>query len=208
MTKKIIIDYGCGNVESIKRAFYKVDQNFIISNDIREISKATHLVLPGVGAFKNAADKLKQYGFFEIIKKHSQNKLPLLGICLGMQLLFSKSFEFGENSGLDIFKGEVKKIKTSDSSKYKVPNIGWYSLEPNNKLNEEDKLNIHIKSKFYHVHSFYCDPKETENVSHYINFNNKKICVIVRRNNTLGVQFHPEKSREDGLKILKFFGNL
>ena len=140
MSKTVIINTGNGNFLSVKRAVEKYNKNVKISHDPNEILSASKIILPGVGAFKNAADKLKQYGFFEIIKKHSQNKLPFLGICLGMQLLFSKSFEFGENSGLDIFKGEVKKIKTSDSSKYKVPNIGWYSLEPNNKLNEEDKF--------------------------------------------------------------------
>ena len=205
MKKIIIIDYGCGNIESIKRGFNHIGEECKSSNEIAEINSATHLILPGVGSFKKAMLMLKNSNLIPTIINHHKQDKPLLGICLGMQLLFNKSTEFGETEGLGIFSGEVIKLENNDRNKFKIPNIGWYNL---NGSSEKSKIGCLNFGKYYHVHSYYCKPSDQKNITHYINFNNKKICVSYKYKNNLGVQFHPEKSREDGLKFLKFFTEL
>ncbi len=205
MKKIVIIDYGCGNIESIKRGFKHIGEECISSNEISEIDSATHLILPGVGSFKKAMLMLKNSNLIPSIINHHRQEKPLLGICLGMQLLFNKSYEFGETEGLGIFSGDVIKLENNDKNKFKVPNIGWYNLHESSTQNEIKCLNF---GKYYHVHSFYCEPIDQSNVTHYINFDNKKICVSYKYKKNVGVQFHPEKSREDGLKLLKFFTEL
>ena len=207
MKKKIIvIDYGCGNIESIKRGFDYIEENCIISNDISEIRSATHLILPGVGSFKNAINKLSLNNMNDLILNHHNHEKPLLGVCLGMQLFFNKSYEFGETKGLGIFNGEVVKLKSNNKKKYKIPNIGWYALEKNDENKHElECLNI---GKYYHVHSYYCKPDDKKNITHNINYDDEMICVSYKENNVIGVQFHPEKSRIAGLNLLKFFANM
>ena len=205
MKKIVIIDYGCGNIESIKRGFKYVGEECISSREISIISSATHLILPGVGSYKNAMTKLNDSNLIPSIINHHNQEKPLLGICLGMQLLFNKSFEFGETEGLGIFSGNVVKLKSNDKNRYKVPNIGWYKLNENSAENEIKCLN---SGKYYHVHSFYCEPSDKNHITHYINFDNKKICVSYKYKKNIGVQFHPEKSRSDGLNLLKFFTEL
>ena len=204
----MIIDYGCGNVESIKRGFDKINLKCQISDNVKELGLATHLILPGVGAFKNAMNILKNKNFVEVIINHYQNDKPLLGICLGMQLLFSKSYEFGETQGLDIFKGEVCKLQSNNEKKYKVPNIGWYQLDENLENSNEKKIKGLNNGKYYHVHSYYCKPDNQKNITHFINFNDNKICVSYMCKKVLGVQFHPEKSRDEGIDFLKFFASI
>ena len=209
MKKKImIIDYGCGNIESVKRAFEKINKECLISSELNELTSATHLILPGVGAFKNAMQKLKEKKFYNLILDHYKKNKPLLGICLGMQLLFTKSYEFGESDGLNIIDGDVVKLENDQSNEFKVPNIGWYNLIKNENINKNNEQNILHSGEYYHVHSFFCRPKEKENITHNILFNEKKICVAYRKKNVLGVQFHPEKSRKFGLEFLSFFENL
>ena len=209
MKKKIIvIDYGCGNIESIKRGFDSIEENCIISNDASEIKSASHLILPGVGSFKNAINKLSLQNMTNLILDHYNNKKPLLGICLGMQLLFSKSYEFGETKGLDIFKGEVIKLKSNDKKNYKIPNIGWYKLNESNKQKNKKELACLNNGKYYHIHSYYCKPENEENITHNIDYDNNKICISYKEGNVIGVQFHPEKSRKHGLDLLKFFSNI
>ena len=203
-----IIDYGCGNVESIKRGFHKLNIDCDISENLNDLNFATHLVLPGVGAFKNAMRKLKEKKFLGLILEHYKKNKPLLGICLGMQLLFTKSYEFGETNGLDIFKGEVCKLNSFNEETYKVPNIGWYSLEENLNSGENSKIQKLNNGEYYHVHSYYCKPDVEKYISHFINFDKKKICVAYKFKNVLGVQFHPEKSRDAGLDFLKYFASI
>lgn len=203
--KIIVIDYGCGNIESIKRGFNCIGEDCIASNNLTEIKSATHLILPGVGSFKNAINRLAKQGITDLVINHSREEKPLLGICLGMQLLFSKSYEFGETNGLNILDGEVIKLKSNDKNNFKIPNIGWYKLVPTIKKNEIECLN---EGKYYHVHSYFCNPNNKEKITHYIDYDKKKICVSYKENNNLGVQFHPEKSRQYGLNFLKFFSGL
>ena len=207
MKKIIIIDYGCGNIESIKRGFNSIGENCIATDNLIEIKTATHLILPGVGSFKNAMNRLLSLGLANSIINHSKEKKPLLGICLGMQLMFTKSYEFGKTDGLNIFNGEIIKLESNDKKKFKVPNIGWYNLVrgDNKTKNEIECLN---EGKYYHVHSYYSNPVNKEKITHFIEYNKKKICVSYKENNNLGVQFHPEKSRQCGLNFLKFFSSL
>jgi glutamine amidotransferase len=207
-SKIMIIDYGCGNVESIKRGFDKINIECQISDVTSELKLATHLILPGVGAFKNAMKSLKNKNFLPIILDHYKKNKPLLGICLGMQLLFTKSNEFGETKGLDIFKGKVCKLNSDNDKKYKIPNIGWYKLQENLEAIKDNNITELNNGEYYHVHSYHCKPIDTKKITHQIDFNNNKVCVSYRDKNVVGVQFHPEKSRNAGLDFLNFFASM
>lgn len=204
MKKITIIDYGCGNLLSIKRAIEKVGFKASVSRNLSELKESTHLILPGVGAFGNAINSLDKLNLIEIIKDHSLKKKPLLGICLGMQLLLSSSYEFGFFKGLDIIEGTVEKITSSKKNKIKIPHIGWNTLIFKNKKNN---LNIDKKSSFYFIHSYLANVKKKSSIIAYADFENIKIPAIIQENKVLGVQFHPEKSSFCGLKLLRQFCN-
>ena len=209
-TKTLIIDYGTGNLLSLKRALEHVGAEVIISDNHRKIDDASHIILPGVGAFKKAVDVLKEKKLDEIIKKVVEKKRNFLGICLGMQLLLKKSYEHGVTKGLGIFDGEVKSIKTlKNSIDIKIPNIGWYNLQPEY---EKKQFNIfkdlNDKDNFYFVHSFLSDVKKNNEKNFSIKYFNINIPAIISKNNIFGFQFHPEKSGKSGLKLLKNFTNL
>lgn len=196
-----IIDYGVGNLRSVKNSLdYLSIPNTTIKKP-QEISGFDKIILPGVGAFKPAMEKLNGLGFGEEIKNFAKQNKPILGICLGMQLLFDKSYEYGRHKGLELIKGEVlpfsEKIKDLP-----IPLIGWNSITKEKKSPLLE--NISNDSCFYFVHSFYCKPSDKSVViaaSNYkINFP-----AIVGWNNIFGCQFHPEKSQSAGLQILKNF---
>ena len=202
MKRIVIIDYGCGNLLSIERAIKKVGYNSIISRDLNELRKATHIILPGVGAFGNAISLLKEYSLIEIIKKHTlKEKKPLLGICLGMQLLFSSSNEFGFYNGLDIIEGKVERIIDQTKKKIKIQHIGWKTLE----LLEKKNLSIDENNSFYFTHSYMVNPKNKEIIKAYALFEKIKIPAIIMDKNITGFQFHPEKSSFLGLELIKTF---
>ncbi len=194
-----IIDYGMGNLPNVKRALEKFTNDVIITENIEEITKADKLILPGVGAFGDAMRNIDKLGLREIIKKEAQEK-PLLGICLGMQLLFEKSEEDKEEKGLGIIEGEV--LRFSNEIKLKIPEMGWNSV----KKTKESKIlkNIDDNSYFYFVHSYYVKPKDKEvtagNTYYGLDFTS-----VVEKDNIMAAQFHPEKSHEIGLKILENF---
>lgn len=203
MKKIVIVDYDCGNLLSIKRAIEKVGYISIISRDLKELQKSSHIILPGVGAFGNAISLLKKHKLIEIIKNHSLvEKKPLLGICLGMQLLLSNSNEFGFSNGLNIIEGSVEKITDQTKKKIKVPHIGWNTLKFSEKNSNffMDKYN-----SFYFIHSFMVKPKDQKVIKAYINFQNIKIPAIIRKENIIGFQFHPEKSASSGLELMQRF---
>ncbi len=203
MSKTVIINTGNGNFLSVKRAVEKYNKNVKISHDPNEILSASKIILPGVGAFKDSVSFLKKKKIFEIIKEISNQK-PILGICLGMQLLFENSNEFGLCEGLNLIKGNIRPLPDQkiNGINYKIPNIGWYKLENNSKnlkyLNEK-------KDDFYFIHSFYAKDVKNENLLAFYKFGNIKVPAIVKQKNIIGCQFHPEKSRAPGLNIIKHF---
>ena len=209
-TKTLIIDYGVGNLLSLTRALEHVGSEVIVSDDHKKIDEASHVILPGIGAFKKAVELLKNKKLDETIKKIIEKKKNFLGICLGMQLLLNKSYEHGESEGLGIFDGDVKSIKAfKNSIDIKVPNIGWYNLQLEYEKKQINKIkNINNKDNFYFVHSFMSDVKNDEEKNFSIQYSNLSIPAIISKNNVFGFQFHPEKSGKSGLKLLKNFTNL
>lgn len=187
-----IIDYDQGNIKSLSNAIRKIGFECNLVNSPNSLSMYDVLFLPGVGAFENAMKNLEGRGFIGPIKTYVSKKKKLIGICLGMQLLFEKSHEFGEFNGLGLIKGIVKPFK--DNINLKIPHVGWNSVK--------DFRNNTRELDFYFVHSFYCKPVNQEDwlfkSSYGIDF-----CSGVRRNNIIGFQFHPEKSQENGLLLLK-----
>ena len=199
-----IIDYGVGNLFSLSSSFKAIGADTVITGDAEVIKKADKLILPGVGAFGDAAKKLRDCGLDEIIIEEAQKGKPLLGICLGMQLLFQKSFEYGEHSGLGLIEGQVVPMEGKIPQNLKIPHIGWNALKFYGKsplfkyINEGDCV--------YFVHSYYAENCDTALIAtaEY----GKELTAAVAKNNIFGCQFHPEKSGEVGLKILKAFCEL
>ena len=199
-----IIDYGVGNLFSLKSSFEKIGEKAIVTGNKDELLKADRVILPGVGAFGDAADKLKESGLFEFVKELSKTGKPIMGICLGMQLLFDKGYEYGEHEGLGLIKGEVRPISDVIPKGLKIPHIGWNAL----KFKKNSKIFKYLNDGdfVYFVHSFYganCDDSVSA-VSEY----GAELTASVESGNVYGCQFHPEKSGDTGLKILKAFCEL
>ena len=196
----VIIDYGMGNLKSVYNALKKLECECKISSDIEEIRKADKLILPGVGAFKDCMDNLNKAGLPDVIREEVAKGKPLLGICLGMQVLFQKGFEGEECEGLGLLQGEVRLMEDPD---VKIPHIGWNNLEKNR---EDDLLNGLKDNPFvYYVHSYRATGYRDEDLVVFSTYGSLKIPGLVRRKNVIGAQFHPEKSGEIGLQILKNF---
>ena len=215
MKKKVtIVDTGSGNILSIKRAFEKWDAEVGITDKKEKILSASRLVLPGVGSFKNAIDKLNSKNFIEVISEIKSKEIPLLGICLGMQLFFEESEEFGKFKGLSLIEGKVIKLPvlSLDHEKLKIPSIGWHKLilEDNAFSFKENKFfkNFNSEDRFYFVHSYYANPNDKSLILASYNFGDHLIPSIVAKNNIIGCQFHPEKSGPFGLNLIKNFISL
>ena len=210
MDKISIVDYGVGNLLSVKRGLQACGAEVEIVSDCKNLSESRKVVLPGVGAFSTAMRTLDDLGFSEILKDLAFNDVPFLGICLGMQLLFDKSEEFGIHAGLGILSGKVVKLPSLSKSnnKIKVPHIGWSPLVPSVQSDPFFKQANIWKQKreyAYFVHSFQVNPKRDDlEVAHTL-FGGYRICSIVRSNKIFACQFHPEKSAGFGLKILSDF---
>lgn len=200
-----IVDYGVGNLFSLVSSLRALGLTAEVTGSAEQLRTADRILLPGVGAFGDAWNKLDATGLIPVIREEAAKK-PLLGICLGMQLLFEKSYEYGEHPGLGLIPGEVADLRDDLMDKrLKVPHMGWNSLE----IVKNDPLFGDFKSGeyVYYVHSFYaksCEPS-TLAVSRY---GNVEVTGVVRRGNVWGTQFHPEKSGEAGLRLLRAFGNL
>lgn len=200
----VIIDYGMGNLKNVYNALNYLNIPSKISQDINEIKSADKLILPGVGSFKAAMKNLNDLKLDKLIKEKANNGTPLLGICLGMQMLFEKSYENGESNGLNLINGEVILLNPKDN--VKIPHIGWNRLEINK---DSILLNKLKKESFvYYVHSFAASNIKDENFIAFSNYGGIKVPAIVYKNNIYGTQFHPEKSGEVGLRILKNFGEM
>jgi len=193
----IIIDYGLGNLNSVQRGFERVGMETKISSDVDEIRNSQSLILPGVGAFRDAINLLSEKKLKDVVIEEAQKGKYLLGICLGMQLLYEKSFENGEYSGLGLIEGNIKKFDIS----LKVPHMGWNNL----KIQKENSIvkNINDGDYVYYVHSYYAQGREKDVVA-YSEYE-VKVPGIVNRENIYGIQFHPEKSGKVGHNILKAY---
>ena len=197
-----IIDYGVGNLFSLRSSFAFLGIDSIVTDKEEEIERADRIILPGVGAFKDAAEKLKQTGMGDCLLKQVEKGKPVMGICLGMQLLFEKSYEYGEHKGLGLIEGSVIPMEGNIAPGLKIPHIGWNKLEFTENKSPIFKY-INDGDYVYFVHSYYGDrcEKNTIAVTDY----SVKMCAAVQNGNIFGCQFHPEKSGETGLKILKAF---
>ena len=206
MKKISIVDYGCGNLLSMKRALEKIGFQSNVTNNKEQILESDFLILPGVGAFQNAMELLSQNNLIDVLNDYVSNKKKrLLGICLGMQVLLTKSYEMGNYNGLDFIKGEVVQIKDkTKNKKLKIPHISWGKIFLNNKSDYEGKLNFdYLDSEYYFVHSFLALTKEKSSILAYCNYDDVLVPAIVMKDNILGCQFHPEKSGNNGLNFLK-----
>lgn len=199
-----IVDYGVGNLFSLKSSFSAVGANAVVTGDKTEIRNADKIILPGVGAFGDAAEKLFQSGLAEVILNEAEKGKPIMGICLGMQLLFDKSYEYGEHKGLGLIHGNIKPIADVIPKGLKIPHIGWNALD----FQKESPINKYINNGdfVYFVHSFYAADCEENTVAtaEY----GAPLTAAVQNKNVFGCQFHPEKSGEVGLKILRAFAEL
>lgn len=199
-----IIDYGMGNLKSIKNALKLLNIESVSTSDKEVIRKAKAIILPGVGAFKQAMDNLKEKSLDTLIKEVAKEEKLILGICLGMQLLFEKGFEGEEEEGLGLLKGDIKKLHPKE--RVKIPHMGWNKLIADN---EDKNFSSSSSDKFvYYVHSFMATDYEDKDLVAYSNYGGLKIPGIVRKDNIIGMQFHPEKSGEVGLNLLKEFGEM
>jgi imidazole glycerol-phosphate synthase subunit HisH len=209
MSNKVaIVEYQLGNLFSIANTCRKVGINAEISSDSSEILNAKALILPGVGAFGDAMNALKEKGLDKIIKEFVDSGKPVMGVCLGMQLFFEKSFEFGEKEGLGILKGSVKKFPDYiEDKRMTIPHIGWNQIFPRDGATwENSPLEGMKKNEFmYFVHSFYVDPLDQEIVLTKTNYSGFEYCSSVFKGNVFATQFHPEKSGEHGIEIFRIW---
>lgn len=199
----VVVDYGMGNLRSVQKGFEKVGSPAIISRDPEEIKRADRLVLPGVGAFPECMRNLSRLGLVPPILEFLQSGRPFLGICLGLQLLFDESEEFGLHEGFKVVPGRVKAFDRNMG--LKIPHMGWNQVY----YRKETPIfrGIENGSFFYFVHSYYVDPESESDIAAETDYGIKFTCAIAR-GNTFAVQFHPEKSQENGLKILTNFSKL
>ena len=203
----IIIDYGVGNLFSLTSSFKFIGQDVTVTSDKKKIAAADKLILPGVGAFSDAAKALHETGMYDVIIEEARKGKPLLGICLGMQMLLTKSYEYGEHAGLNLIPGNVKPIAPVIEKGLKVPHIGWNALKfPENKPKSKLYKYVEPGEHVYFVHSYY-GADCTECVSAYAEYG-AELTPYVERGHVYGTHFHPEKSGKTGLNILKAFCEL
>lgn len=197
-----VIDYGVGNLFSLKSSLAALGAEIEVTGEKEKILVADKIILPGVGAFADAAKKLKDTGLDEVIKNQAKKGVPLMGICLGMQMLFEKSYEYGEHEGLGLIKGKVVAMQGIIPSELKIPHIGWNALHFTKKESPIFKY-INENDCVYFVHSFFATDCEEATVA--TTEYGAELTAAVQSGNVYGCQFHPEKSGEVGLKILKAF---
>ncbi len=202
-----IIDYGVGNIFSLYSSLKYIGADALLTDDVNKIKNADKLILPGVGAFKDAAQKLKDSGLDALVKEEAQKGKPLMGICLGMQMLFDRSYEYGVHEGLGLIHGDIMPIADDVDKNLKIPHIGWNALHfPKDKPKSEVFKYINEGDCVYFVHSYYgknCEKSVIATCEY-----SKQLTAAVASDNIYGMQFHPEKSGETGLKILKAFSEI
>lgn len=201
-----IIDYGLGNLYSVVKACEFVGINTVLVTEKESLDSLDGLILPGVGAFGNAMERLREKDFINSIKDKAEKGVPLLGICLGMQLLMSFGEEFGHNEGIGLIPGKVIKFSDSQLHDLKIPQIQWNKIKIN-ALNDCLFTDIPNNTFFYFLHSYYVIPNEKEVISATANYKGEEYCCALQKNNIFGTQYHPEKSSIQGLKIFNNFKN-
>jgi glutamine amidotransferase len=193
-----IIDYGVGNLRSVEKAFAAMGCDAVVSSDVHILRTAERLVLPGVGAFASCMKALRERGLDSLVKERAAAGTPLLGICVGMQMLFEVSVEFGTTEGLGLLRGRVRKFEND----LVVPHVGWNRIQQKQQHGLFE--GVADGSFCYFVHSFYCEPETTDLIAGETEYG-VKYASVVARDNICGVQFHPEKSQHTGLQMLKNF---
>ncbi|HVK16837.1 MAG TPA: imidazole glycerol phosphate synthase subunit HisH [Fimbriiglobus sp.] len=203
-TEVVIVDYGMANLRSVQKAFEAVGAGAEITSDLRRAATATKLVLPGVGAFQDAIARLRETGLSGVISQHIEGGRPFLGICLGLQMLFTRSHEDGQHAGLDLYPGEVLRFPRRPG--LKVPHMGWNTL----RLTQPDCplfAGLPPEPAVYFVHSYYPAPADRSFVAAEADYP-EPFCAAVWRGNVYATQFHPEKSQDVGLTMLRNFSRL
>lgn len=198
-----VVDYGLGNLRSVSKALESVGAQVKVTNQKQDLSLASAIVLPGVGAFQRAMENLKELKLIPAITRAIEENKPFLGICLGLQILFTQSSEHGRHKGLDIIKGRVEKF----ASGLKIPHMGWNQVKIVKKSKGKSDLfeNIANNSYFYFVHSYYVVPEDKDVVVATTTYGKEEFACSVNQGNVWGVQFHPEKSEKLGLQFLSNF---
>jgi len=200
ISKIVIIDYGMGNLRNVQKGFEKIGFEATLTRSKKEIGRASAIVLPGVGAFKDCMENLEKYGLIDPLLRSIEKGKPYLGICLGLQILFSKSEEFGSHKGLDLIRGNV--VKFRPDPEHKVPHMGWNTIE---KEREVPMLQeVESGDFFYFVHSYFVVPEEAQVISTFTTYGNPFVSSISKEN-LFATQFHPEKSQQKGLRLLENF---
>ena len=201
MSHVVIIDYGVGNLRSVEKAFAATDCGAIVSSDEKDLKAADRLVLTGVGAFGACMKALHERGFDRLVREKVAAGTPLLGVCVGMQLLFEESDEFGATRGLGLLRGKVRRFDDN----LVVPHVGW------NRIHQRGAHSLFAdvaeQSFFYFVHSYYCEPEDESVVAGETEYGVRYASVVAQQN-ICGVQFHPEKSQDVGLRLLQNFARL
>jgi glutamine amidotransferase len=206
MKKITIIDYGCGNILSLRRGIQEVGYTSEITNDRKKIINSDFIILPGVGAFQNAMNLLDKNNLVDTLREYVlHKKKKILGICLGMQVFLTKSYEMGEHKGLNFIEGEVVEMKKfTKLNNLKVPHISWNEIFINENAKNKEKINQEILNKdYYFVHSYLAITKKKEDTLAYSSYFDLNVPAILNYENILGCQFHPEKSGKNGLHFLK-----
>lgn len=199
-----IVDYKLGNLFSVKHACIHVGINPVVTSEKQIISKAKAIILPGVGAFGDAMKNLEKLDLISLLKDQVQSGVPLLGICLGLQLLFTESEEFGENKGLDLIKGKIVKFPPYCNNGFiKVPQIGWNTIycKDKNNWNNSALDSIQQNEFMYFVHSYYAKPDNEEEILTLTNYEDLEYCSSILKENIFATQFHPEKSSTSGIEV-------
>jgi glutamine amidotransferase len=202
----VVIDYGIGNVFSVCNALRAIGADVSLTRSSQDIRHADRLILPGVGAFARAMEALNGFSLSEAILEYVKTGKPFLGICIGMQVMMERSTEFGVHQGLGLFEGVVERIADTNPAgeRIRVPHIGWSSLRPETSL-EDTPLAAAGDGSVYFVHSFHCQPVDRSHVLATVDYDGLPVTAAIRRDNVVGVQFHPERSGLVGQRILNRF---
>tara|TARA_B100000029_G_scaffold10001_1_gene10917 strand:+ start:777 stop:1427 length:651 start_codon:yes stop_codon:yes gene_type:complete len=211
LEKIVIINTGSSNILSLKRAVEKFHSNVVVTEDSKIILSAQKIFFPGVGAFKQVMKTIEKRKLIETLKQVKEKKIPLFGICLGLQLFFNESEEFGLSKGLGLIEGKVKRLPTNskEKEKIKIPSMGWFSLNLNKNFSNKNfskfTNSLNENDLYYFVHSYFVNPSEKKDIVATYNFCGHEIPAIVSKDSLIGCQFHPEKSGKRGLELISNF---